>query len=54
MAAVRELIALECSECKRRKYTSTKNRKKSTDKLTLKKYCRFDRKHTLHKETKVK
>ena len=54
MAAVRELIALECSDCKRRNYTTTKNKKKQSDKLTLKKYCRFDRKHTEHKETKVK
>ncbi len=54
MAAVRELIALECTVCKRRNYTSTKNRKKTSDKLSLKKYCPFDRKHTVHKETKVK
>ena len=33
MAAVRELIAFECTECKRKNYTSTKNRKKTTDKL---------------------
>ncbi len=54
MAAIRELIALECSECKRRNYMSTKNRKKAQDKLQLKKYCPFDRKHTVHKEAKVK
>jgi len=54
MAAVRELIAFECSECKRRNYTSTKNRKKAGEKLQLKKYCPFERKHTMHKETKVK
>ncbi len=54
MAAVRELIAFECSECKRKNYTSTKNRKTSTEKLSFKKYCRFDRKHTLHKEAKIK
>jgi large subunit ribosomal protein L33 len=54
MAAVRELIALECTECKRRNYTSTKNRKTSSEKLSLKKYCRFERRHTVHKETKIK
>ena len=54
MAAVRELIALECEDCKRKNYTSTKNRKTSSEKLTLKKYCRFDRKHTVHKEAKIK
>ncbi len=49
-----ELIALQCSECKRRNYTTSKNRKNMQEKLELKKYCKFDRKHTLHKETKVK
>jgi len=51
---VQEIITLVCSECKRRNYTSTKNKRKNPDKLQLKKYCRFCRKHILHKETKVK
>ena len=29
-----------------------KNKKNSPDKLGMKKYCRFCRKHTLHRETK--
>ena len=49
-----ELIALQCSECKRRNYTTSKNRKNIQGKLELMKYCSFDRKHTLHKETKIK
>ncbi|RKX80091.1 MAG: 50S ribosomal protein L33 [Spirochaetes bacterium] len=49
-----EIIALQCSECKRRNYTTKKNKKNIQGKLELKKYCSFDRKHTLHKETKVK
>jgi large subunit ribosomal protein L33 len=49
-----ELVALQCSECKRRNYTTEKNRRNTQDKLELKKYCPFDRKHTVHKETKVK
>ncbi|MDR3301482.1 MAG: 50S ribosomal protein L33 [Spirochaetaceae bacterium] len=49
-----ELIALQCSECKRRNYTTKKNRRNTQEKLELKKYCPFERKHTLHKETKVK
>ena len=48
-----EIIALACSDCKRRNYTTTKNRKTQTEKLELMKYCKWDRKHTLHKETKV-
>jgi large subunit ribosomal protein L33 len=49
---MREIITLACSECKRRNYTQTRNKKTKTDKLEIKKYCKFCRKHTLHKETK--
>jgi large subunit ribosomal protein L33 len=50
--AGREIITLQCTECKRRNYSTTKNKKTSTEKLELKKFCRFDRKRTLHKEVK--
>jgi large subunit ribosomal protein L33 len=49
-----ELIAMQCTECKRRNYTTSKNRKNTQEKLELKKYCKWDKKHTLHKETKIK
>jgi large subunit ribosomal protein L33 len=49
-----ELVALQCSECKRRNYTTEKNRRNTQEKLEFKKYCPFDRKHTVHKETKIK
>ncbi len=49
---MREQITLACSECKRRNYISTRNKKQNTNKVELKKYCKFDKKHTLHKETK--
>ncbi|MBU0634641.1 MAG: 50S ribosomal protein L33 [Candidatus Omnitrophica bacterium] len=49
---MRELINIVCTECKSKNYPSTKNKKKHTDKLELKKFCRFCRKHTLHKESK--
>ena len=49
-----ELIALQCSECKRKNYTTSKNRKNIQGKLELNKYCTWDKKHTLHKETKIK
>lgn len=49
-----EVIALQCTECKRRNYTTKKNRKTMQEKLELSKYCKWDREHTLHKETKVK
>jgi large subunit ribosomal protein L33 len=41
-----------CSECRNRNYTTTKNKKKTSGKLEFKKYCRFCRQHTAHKETK--
>ncbi|MDR3343384.1 MAG: 50S ribosomal protein L33 [Treponema sp.] len=49
-----ELIALQCTVCKRKNYTTKKNRRNTQEKLEFKKYCPFDRKHTVHKETKVK
>ncbi len=49
-----ELVALQCSECHRRNYTTKKNRRNIQGKLEFNKYCRFDRKHTLHKEAKIK
>jgi large subunit ribosomal protein L33 len=49
---MRENITLECSVCKRRNYTSTKNKKKTTGKLEFKKFCGHCRSHTAHKETK--
>ncbi|RKY30041.1 MAG: 50S ribosomal protein L33 [Candidatus Omnitrophota bacterium] len=49
---MREIITLECSECKNRNYTTKRNKKTQQEKLQLKKFCKFCRKHTLHKETK--
>lgn len=49
-----EKIALQCSECGRKNYTTEKNRRNTPGKLELSKFCAFERKHTLHKETKIK
>ncbi|MGQ9706637.1 MAG: 50S ribosomal protein L33 [bacterium] len=49
---MREIITLACSECKSRNYTTTKNKKTTTEKLELKRYCRRCRKHTIHREIK--
>jgi len=49
---MREIITLQCSECKERNYTLTKNKKLQKDKIELKKFCKFCRKHTVHKEIK--
>ncbi|MBP7830050.1 MAG: 50S ribosomal protein L33 [Kiritimatiellae bacterium] len=48
----REIITLACTECKQRNYTTTRNKRKTTERVELKKYCRFERKHTPHKEIK--
>ncbi len=45
-------ITLACTECKQRNYDSTKNSKNDPDRMELNKYCRFCKKHTVHKETK--
>ncbi len=49
-----EKIALQCTECKRKNYTTSKNRRNIQEKLEFKKYCSHDRKHTIHRETKIK
>ncbi|MBI4643669.1 MAG: 50S ribosomal protein L33 [Deltaproteobacteria bacterium] len=49
---MRDIITLSCSECKRRNYTTTKNKRRTPDRLNFKKYCAFCRTHTLHRETK--
>ena len=49
---MRDIIALACTDCKHRNYSTTKNKKTIPDRLELKKYCKFCRKHTVHKETK--
>ncbi len=49
---MRDNTQLACGECKRRNYTSTRNKKKQTERLEVKKYCKFCRTHTLHKEVK--
>jgi len=49
---VRVNITLTCTECKQKNYMTTKNKRTTPDKLEFKKYCRFCKKHTPHKETK--
>jgi len=49
---MREMIILECSECKRRNYTVDKNKKKHTARSEFKKYCKWCDKRTTHKESR--
>ena len=48
----RDLVILECTECKRRNYTTTRNKRTQPNRLEKTKFCPFDRKRTVHKETK--
>ncbi|MHB1252809.1 MAG: 50S ribosomal protein L33 [Candidatus Humimicrobiaceae bacterium] len=45
-------IILACTDCKRRNYTSDKNKKNDPDRIEIKKYCKWCKKHTVHKETR--
>ena len=49
---MREIITLACGDCKRRNYSTTKNRRKSSERLEFSKYCAFCRKHVAHRESK--
>jgi large subunit ribosomal protein L33 len=53
----REIITLECSEARKEgktpsRYMTTRNKKTQTEKLEIRKYNPFLRRHTLHKEVK--
>ena len=48
----REMITLACTECKRRNYTTMKEKRNTPGRLEKRKFCKFERKHTLHRETK--
>ena len=41
-----------CTECKQRNYNMTKEKKNHPERMETKKYCKFCKAHTLHKETK--
>ena len=51
-------VILECIEQKESgmpgmsRYITTKNKKNTPDRIELSKYCRFCKKHTVHRETK--
>lgn len=45
-------ITLACTECGERNYISTKNKRTTTERVELKKYCSRDKKQTVHRETK--
>ena len=46
----RDLIYLICQDCKRKNYTADKNKRKHPERVEYKKYCKFCKTHTQHKE----
>ncbi len=53
----RELVIIECTEARKEgktpsRYTTTRNKKTQTEKLEIKKFNRFLRRHTVHREIK--
>ena len=49
---MRTRITLSCTECKQRNYNTTEDKKAHPERIETKKYCRFCKRHTTHKETK--
>ena len=45
-------VTLACEVCKRRNYITMKNKQNDRERIEMKKYCQFDRQHTVHKETR--
>lgn len=48
----RERVTLKCTECKNENYRTEKNKKNTTERLELNKFCDTCRKTTKHKESK--
>ena len=49
---MRVAVTIACTDCKQRNYQTNKNKKNDPDRLEIKKYCKFCKKHTAHRETK--
>ncbi|HUW24197.1 MAG TPA: 50S ribosomal protein L33 [Patescibacteria group bacterium] len=47
----RMILAFACSVCKRQNYLTSKSKTNTPDKLVLKKYCKWCKKVTDHKES---
>lgn len=49
---MREKVILQCTECKDRNYTATRDKRKQPERIEVKKFCKRLRRHTLHREVK--
>ncbi len=47
---VRIIVTMQCSDCRERNYTTTKNRRNDTQRLEQNKYCSRCRVHKAHRE----
>ena len=45
-------VTLACEVWQRRNYITMKNKQNDRERIEMNKYCRWDRRHTLHKETR--
>ena len=48
----RVIIYLQCTECKERNYTTSKNKRNDPGRIELNKFCPRCRQHRPHRETK--
>ncbi|MDP3953286.1 MAG: 50S ribosomal protein L33 [bacterium] len=48
------LISLKCTVCGRKNYYTRKNKRSVERKLEFSKHCKWCKKHTPHKESKLK
>ena len=48
----RPIITLACNDCKKRNYSTTKNKRKHPERVEYKKFCPTCGKHIIHKETR--
>ena len=49
---VRIAATLACEECKRRNYQTNKSKRNNPERLQLRKYCKWCKAHTPHRETR--
>ncbi|HPG39535.1 MAG TPA: 50S ribosomal protein L33 [bacterium] len=49
---MRDLVILECTECKQRNYNTDKNKRLHSGRIEHKKFCPWCNKRTVHKETR--
>ena len=50
---MREIVHLQCQDCKRKNYSTTKNKRTTTAKLEFNKFCRSCGGVKVHREAKA-